>query len=105
MNSDTLDDFKGSGGKLTIGLPFVLEDGESGENVWAYRVDENGWTEVMTEGRLYDDVKELAVFDTDHLSLYSAAYEQSESSTSGGGCSAGAGGVMALLLAVSGYVR
>ena len=101
-DKDKLDDFSGSGGKLTIGLPFELEEGESGENVWAYRVDADGWTEVMTEGRFYDDVKELAVFDTDHLSLYSAAYEQSESSTSGGGCSAGVpGGAFAILAALA----
>jgi hypothetical protein len=103
VNDEKLEDFKADGGKLTIGLPFGLGAGEFGEYVWTYRVDDDGSTVRMETGRFYDDDKNLAVFETDHLSVYSPAYEpayeQGEPSPSDGGCSAGIGGAITLLLA------
>ncbi|MDR3164145.1 MAG: hypothetical protein LBU13_01040 [Synergistaceae bacterium] len=80
--------------KLTIGLPYTLKDGETSESVLVRYVGEDGSTEAMTDGRRYDDAKQLAVFSTKHLSVYAVTYEP----VSDGGCDAGFGGGVAVML-------
>ncbi|MDR0654133.1 MAG: hypothetical protein LBG12_12630, partial [Synergistaceae bacterium] len=104
VNGGKLDDFKEDDGKLTIGLPYKLEGDESGANVWAYHIDDSGWADRMTKGRFYDDMKEMTVFETDHLSVYATAYEQSASSD-GGGCDAGSGVLALAVLALLSGIR
>ncbi|MDR3165128.1 MAG: hypothetical protein LBU13_06085 [Synergistaceae bacterium] len=95
INNEKVKDFE-TDGKLTIGLPYELKDGESGEYVWAYHVAEDGGTERMEKGRHYDTAKNLAVFDTNHLSIYALSYHESVESS--GGCSMGAAGIIAMML-------
>jgi homoaconitase/3-isopropylmalate dehydratase large subunit len=75
--------------------------------VWVLYVKEDGATERMTEGRRYDEQKEIAVFKTDHLSVYTVVYESvvNEPVTPGGdgvGCDAGA--LAAIALGIGGAV-
>jgi hypothetical protein len=78
-DNNKLDDFKTSttGGKLTIGLPYTLRSGEIGDGVLVLYVAEDGGTERMTEGRRYDRTRGLAIFRTNHLSIYAVTYETS----------------------------
>jgi hypothetical protein len=97
VSGSKLENFATSSGKLTIGLPYELQSGESTDGVWVYYVPENGPSERMTEGRKYE--RGMAFFDTSHLSAYAVVYEKGDSkpaesseqggSSGGGGCDAG----------------
>jgi hypothetical protein len=95
----SIEDFETPTGKLTIGLPYKLKDGETGEGVGVLHVKKDGNTEPMIDGS-YDEKKELAVFQTNHLSVYAVVYnkeaekpeEPIEDAKRGGGCDAGAWG-------------
>ncbi|MDR1019492.1 MAG: hypothetical protein LBL73_01940, partial [Synergistaceae bacterium] len=71
---DRLDGFRTSG-RLTVGLPYALGQGEAGAGVLVRYVREDGYTEPMTEGRRYDGGKKQAVFRTNHLSIYAVTYD------------------------------
>jgi hypothetical protein len=105
-------------GKLTIGLPCALNPGEAAEGVIVLYVSDDGSKSRMTDTK-YDAEKELAVFTTSHLSLYSVIYEtpavednqpndnigneggnSSSSSSGGGGCDTGMAGFALLVFAL-----
>ncbi|MDR0615801.1 MAG: hypothetical protein LBG29_03240, partial [Synergistaceae bacterium] len=96
-------------GTLTIGLHYRLEADEVPEGVRVVYVHENGTTERMNDTR-YDAAKQLAVFTTNHLSIYAVTCElesvddsaktpEKEVSDLGGGCSAGMAGFALLAMA------
>ena len=85
-------------GKLTIGLPYMLQTGENASGISVYHIRDSGKPELMNAK--YDGTKGLAVFTTSHLSVYAVTYERSEGDDtpkSGGGCDAGFGALTALL--------
>jgi hypothetical protein len=105
--SERIEDFETKAGKLTVGLPYALKDGETKDGVWVRYVKKDGTTEDMVDGRRYDEKKKLAVFQTSHLSVYAIVYEYEEtavkeeepaeepaeeSAKGGGGCDAGVWG-------------
>ena len=87
-------------GKLTVGLPYRLneDEGEVPAGVWSVYVAENGSKQRMTEDRKYENGK--AYFKTSHLSVYAVTYEQPYAFGGGGGCDAGAGMAGAMILAL-----
>ena len=94
-DGEEMEGFKTSGqGKLTIGLPYSLEPGEVHTGVLVRHIREDGYAEPMTDGRKYDRTRELAIFETIHLSVYAVTYDALPDS--GGGCSAGSFGVTVL---------
>jgi hypothetical protein len=71
-----IEDFKTrNGGLMTIGLPYKLQDDDTPEGVGVLHVQKDGVTEPMVDGR-YDVKKELAIFQTDHLSVYVVVHEK-----------------------------
>jgi hypothetical protein len=93
-------------GKLTVGLSYVLADGEDADGVKVDYIREEGGAARMTDSR-YSDKKQLAIFETGHLSVYAVVYEPkadntqnppSEEGSSGGGCSAGLGSAGSMIL-------
>jgi hypothetical protein len=99
IDEGKLRDFETTG-KLTIGLPHALRQGETAGGVWAVYVAENGSAERMTDGRKYESGK--AYFKTTHLSVYAVIYDAGTEadtetgtdfggSSGGGGCDAGFG--------------
>jgi hypothetical protein len=108
INESKIGNFNTSG-KLTIGLPYELKPGEIGERVASVYIAPDGTTERMTEGRSYS--RGLAIFKTNHLSLYAVAYESETQTTEppeeeeeeiprapGGGCDAGFGAARIIVL-------
>jgi hypothetical protein len=113
-----IEDFKTSKGKLTIGLPYTLQNGETAEGVGVLHVQKDGNTVPMVDGRKYDEKKGLIVFQTDHLSVYAVVYEEKAKpeNTGGedakrgesGGCDAGfasAAGAFVFLLGIALAIR
>jgi hypothetical protein len=107
VDSAKLNNFN-TGGALTIGLPYTLKSGETASGVWANYVSDNGAMQHMEEGRAYE--RGLAIFKTDHLSVYAVTYERSgdtngntssSSGSSGGGCDALGGSFAVLTLAAA----
>jgi hypothetical protein len=80
-----------TGGALTIGLPCALRPGETGERVRVLYVGGDGSVETMN---VIEYREGKALFNTNHLSLYATAYEETAPASgggSGGGCDAGLG--------------
>jgi hypothetical protein len=112
VGSKRLEDFKTPTGKLTIGLPYELRPDEVGAGVGVHYIDKDGEPTPMVDGRRYDETKHLAVFQTDHLSIYAVVYDYAgekedggsvgidedtkRGGGSGGGCDMGTSGLLAL---------
>jgi hypothetical protein len=88
VDEGKLRDFETTG-KLTIGLPYALRQGEAPGGVWAVYVAENGSAERMTDGRKHESGK--AYFRTSHLSVYAVTYTETGADFGGSGCDAGLG--------------
>ena len=78
-NAEKVTNFETPTSKLTIGLPYTLKAGEIGSRVWVLYVAENGATQKMSEGRKYE--RGLAIFETNHLSIYVVTYEAKDATT------------------------
>ncbi|MDR1481993.1 MAG: hypothetical protein LBI74_05145, partial [Synergistaceae bacterium] len=108
-NRAKVENFVTQTGKLTIGLPYELRDGEEPENVWVHYVEESGLAVPMEDGRRYDRNRKAAIFETNHLSIFAIVYEADaetqpgEDELSGGssgvGCDTGFG-----VLGMAGWV-
>jgi uncharacterized repeat protein (TIGR02543 family) len=60
------------GGSVTISLPYTLKDGETGENVTVWYLDDAG--DLVEMACTYDAQTGLASFATTHLSYYVVGY-------------------------------
>jgi hypothetical protein len=60
-------------GSITVSLPYTLKNGETGENVTVWYLDDSGKLRQMT--CTYDKETGLATFTTDHLSYYLVGYD------------------------------
>jgi hypothetical protein len=89
-------------GTLRIGLPYDLKKGEKPDGVWVFYVAEDGKIDWMTKGRSFDAGRKITFFTTNHLSYYGETYKEIGGSGSNGGCDAGTGALMALVLAAVG---
>jgi hypothetical protein len=103
INSSKQENFE-TQGKVTIGLPYALKQGEIAEGVWVIHVKADGATERMEESRKYE--RNTAYFKTSHLSVYAIMYEVGQETKTqvddinvSGGCSSGAAMTAALLAA------
>jgi hypothetical protein len=61
------------GGSITISLPYTMKNGETGENVIVWYLNDAGKLEQMT--CTYDASTGLATFTTTHLSKYLVGYD------------------------------
>jgi hypothetical protein len=105
--------FQTPGGTLTIGLPYALGAGEAPGGVKVEHIKEEGGSDRMPGSR-YNEAGQLAVFQTDHLSVFAVVYEkeagsdeEKETGSGGGGCDAGLGaaGMMVLLLGMANSLK
>jgi Synergist-CTERM protein sorting domain-containing protein len=87
--------------KLTIGLPYELRTGEKARGVGVAYIGEKG-AEPMPA--YYNSGTKLAVFTTNHLSLYGVTYTPVSEGGSGG-CDAGFGALALLALALLSGIR
>jgi hypothetical protein len=90
-------------GKLIIGLPYKLSGGETAGGVIVFYVDDNGKMSPMADTR-YDEAKKLAMFTTNHFSIYAVTYWDRESAGGGGGgCDTGMSGFALLALMAAAF--
>jgi hypothetical protein len=96
-----LEDFTTTG-TLTISLPYELKPGEVPAGVGVVYIGIDGEVDMRAKY-----ARDMATFDTDHLSLYAVTYKtvnyESENggASSGGGCSSGAASALAILAALT----
>ena len=66
-------------GSITIEIPYNLGPNEKAENLCAVYVDDKGKVHWLTDS-VYDSVKNVLRFNTDHFSLYGIGYRQNNTS-------------------------
>jgi hypothetical protein len=100
VGDQRINDFRTTG-ILTIGLPYVLASGEDPDGIKVDYVKEDGELERIPGSR-YNESKQLAVFQVNHLSIFAVVYDKKseqeselsgkdERGQSGGGCDTGVG--------------
>lgn len=77
MNDGSISDL---GGEVTVSIPYILDDGESADDIRIYSVDWKGNVEEFE--CTYDSSKGEITFTTEHFSLYFASISSESSSGS-----------------------